>query len=304
MKFLLPSPRKSFDVSLRDGAVIRIRQHGNPRGPRIALCHGNGLASDAYYPFWRLLEADYELIVFDVRNHGRNPQHGAQGHCWANFASDQVEIHAGIAGELGARPTIAAFHSLSAIAGLRLAVDGELPWTALLLFDPPICPPEGHALHRAHFDDMAMMTRRSERRPERYRSTGMFEFQLRAGRGFQRWVEGAHRLVAETTLRRDEAAGDWTLACPRALEAKVFRTNMDAGIWPRIGNIEAPIRLVGADPGLEGATQPASNCRALAREFGLAYDCIEGTTHFLQIEQPETCARIVKAFVAEHAMAV
>ena len=149
MKFVLPAPHQAFDLSMRDGAVIRVRQHGNPAGPRIALCHGNGLASDAYYPFWRLLEAQYELILFDVRNHGRNPPHGAGGHNWANFANDQREIHAGIASVLGAKPAVAAFHSLSAIAALSLAVDGEAPWSALLLFDPPIPPPRDHRLYQA-----------------------------------------------------------------------------------------------------------------------------------------------------------
>lgn len=303
MKFVLPAPRQSFDLTMRDGATIRVRQHGNSKGPRVALCHGNGLASDAYYPFWRHLEARFELIVFDVRNHGHNPARGTAGHNWANFASDQREIYAGIVAALGARPTLAAFHSLSAIAALRLAVDGEAPWSALLLFDPPISPPEDHRLYQAHLDDMAIMTRRAERRPERYRSTGMFEFQLRAGRGFQRWVEGSHRLVAETTLRFDEEAGDWPLACPRDFEAKVFETNMDASIWPRVGDIEVPVRLVGADPGLEGATQPATSCRALAQEFDLAYDCIAGTTHFLQIEQPKRCASILEEFLAQHELA-
>jgi len=303
MKFTPPDPHQAFDLTMRDGAVIRVRQHGNPRGPRIALCHGNGLASDAYYPFWQYLEARFELVVFDVRNHGHNPRHDAKGHCWANFAGDQREIHAGIEGVLGEKPALAAFHSLSAIAALRLAVDGAAPWSALLLFDPPISPPKDHRLYPAHRDDMVIMTRRSQRRPERYRSVGMFEFQLRAGRGFQRWVEGAHRLVAETTWRFDDEAGDWALACPRELEAKVFDTNMDASIWPRVGDIGMPIKLVGADPELDGATQPAASCRALAREFGLAYECVAETSHFLQIEQPERCARILEEFLAQHELA-
>lgn len=303
MKFVLPAPHKIFDLAMRDGANIRVRQHGNPAGPRIALCHGNGLASDAYYPFWRLLEARYELIVFDVRNHGHNPAHGADGHNWANFTNDLREIHAGTGRVLGEKPTVAAFHSLSAIAALRLAVDGQAPYSALVLFDPPISPPEDHRLRQAHLDDMAIMTRRSERRPERYRSIGLFEFQLRAGRSFQRWVEGAHRLVAETTLRHDADAGDWALACPRGLEAKVFDTNMDAGLWHRVGDITVPIKLIGADPDLDGATQPASSCRALAQEFTLPYECIAGTSHFLQIEQPEHCVRILDDFLARHDLA-
>lgn len=252
MKFVLPAPHQAFDLTMREGAGIRVRQHGNPAGPRIALCHGNGLASDPCYPFWRLLEARYELIVFDVRNTGRNPPHGADGHSWANFAGDQREIYAGIAATLGAEPAVAAFHSLSAIAALSLAVDGEAPWSALVLFDPPICRAEDHQLHQAH---------------------------------------------------PDEDAGDRALACPRELEAKVFATNLDASIRPRVGDIEVPIKLVGAGPGLEGATQPAASCRALAHDFALPYECIAGTGHFLQIEQPERCTRSLEDFLARHELA-
>ena len=31
------------------------RRHGNPVGARLVLSHANGLAADAYYPFWSLL---------------------------------------------------------------------------------------------------------------------------------------------------------------------------------------------------------------------------------------------------------
>ena len=36
-----------------DGAPIRVVRHGNPSGPRVVLSHGNGFASDSYFPFWR-----------------------------------------------------------------------------------------------------------------------------------------------------------------------------------------------------------------------------------------------------------
>ena len=60
-------------LMMDDGAIIRIRQHGNPDGPRLALSHGNGLAIDGYLPFWGPLRERYELILFDFRNHGQNP---------------------------------------------------------------------------------------------------------------------------------------------------------------------------------------------------------------------------------------
>ncbi len=49
-----------------DGTNIVLRRHGNPRGPRLVLCHGNGLATDLYYPFWSLLADECDLIVYDL----------------------------------------------------------------------------------------------------------------------------------------------------------------------------------------------------------------------------------------------
>src|SRR5438046_2628896 len=41
-----------FEARQDDGAIIRIRQHGNPDGPRLVLSHGNGLAMAGYVPVW------------------------------------------------------------------------------------------------------------------------------------------------------------------------------------------------------------------------------------------------------------
>jgi pimeloyl-ACP methyl ester carboxylesterase len=72
MSFVVPAPKESFDVDLEDDAKIRVRRHGNPDGMRLTVTHGNGFASDAYLPFWQLLMPNYDVLVFDFRNHGQN----------------------------------------------------------------------------------------------------------------------------------------------------------------------------------------------------------------------------------------
>ena len=44
MSLIIPAPRNAFDLTMGDGAVIKIRQHGNPDGVRIMLSNGNGFA--------------------------------------------------------------------------------------------------------------------------------------------------------------------------------------------------------------------------------------------------------------------
>ena len=49
-----------------------MRRHGNPDGVRLLVTHGNGFAADAYYPYWRHLLSEFDVLVFDFRNHGQN----------------------------------------------------------------------------------------------------------------------------------------------------------------------------------------------------------------------------------------
>ena len=297
MALTLREPVSTFDLSMQDGAVLRVRQHGEIGGPRLVLSHGNGLASDGYLPFWEPLCARWEVVLVDVRNHGQNPTHELSGHHWDNFADDMEILRLRLEAELGRKPAVGVFHSLSAIASLEHALRYGAAWEALVLVDPPIAPPEGHPLRQDHIDDMTDMTSRASRRPARYRSPGMLEFQLRAGREFQGWVEGAHRLLAETTLRYDEDADDYALACPREFEAHVFASNMDPTTWERASAIEMPVLVLGADPDFALA-RPASRIgRVLAEAHDWAYACVPGTSHFLQIEQPEAAIAAIEDFL-------
>lgn len=296
-RLVVPAPRAVADLIMADGATVRLRRHGNPAGPRLVLSHGNGLATDAYLPFWSLLAPRHDVVLFDMRNHGQNPLRGAAGHDWPHFARDIGEIRAGIARAFGAKPTVGVFHSLSAIAATAALVEHGTAWDALVLFDPPFEPRPGHPAAATHAAYMAEMAARARRRPERYRDPRVFTFQLVGGREFKQWVAGAHALFAEATLRPDPAAGDWVLACPRELEARVFETNLDATLWPRLAGCAVPLKLIGADPDLAGAKPTPAIVRDMAAELGLAYEAVPGTTHFLQIERPEACVEAVERFL-------
>lgn len=282
---------------MSDGAVIRLRQYGPPGSRRLALSHGNGLAINAYLPFWLPLADEFDLVVFDIRNHGENPLHDPAAHNWDHFARDMGEIFTGINAAFGDKPIIGIFHSLSAVAALLYAVNNGAPWTALALFDPPLYPPHGHLLQPLEQADMDDRARRTRRRPERYDAPEQFAEQLRRGPLFAGWVTGAHQLFAESTLKND-GAGGWVLRNPRDLEAHVYETNVDPTIWPRVREVACPMILIGGDPAHPFATPPAPSCKAIHDEYGVDYVMIPNTTHFLQIERPDACRRALKDFVA------
>ena len=90
-----PDPHRVEDVTAPDGAIIRVRQHGNLDGPRLMMSHGNGLAIDGYYPFWRLFLDRFEVVLHDLRNHGQNPFCGGERHNYDGFVDDYEALAAG-----------------------------------------------------------------------------------------------------------------------------------------------------------------------------------------------------------------
>jgi len=67
--------------------------------------------------------------------------------------------------------------------------------------------------------------------------------------------------------------------------------------------VKAPVKLIGADPNIEGASVPGLLSKAVAEETAVEYEAIPDTTHFLQMEKPEACVRAMETFVAKHGMA-
>ena len=279
-----------------DGAIIRIRQHGKPDGPRLVLSHGNGLAIDGYFPFWGPLRERYEVVVFDFRNHGHNPFHRDDAHEWPRFILDMEVVFQAIQSELGEKRIAGVFHSLSGVTAALHALKYGRRFDALVLFDPPIFPSEGHPLRGDQSDDKNSLAERARRRTERYKDPSILAAQFRAR--FKEWRPEAYELMARATLRHDSHSGDWILACPRELEANVFSTNADATLWDRMGNLPVPTKLICGDPYLGDVMPPALIGRALANEHRLPYEAIPGTTHFLQIEKPQECTRAMESFLA------
>src|SRR5579864_2256974 len=231
---------------MEDGAIIRIRQHGNPGGPRLALSHGNGLAIDGYLPFWGLLRERYELILFDFRNHGQNPLHHLEHHNWRQFISDLERVFHLTQEAFGAKQTAGIFHSLSAVSSATHSQRMGKRWDPLVLFDPPFYPRDGHplrAVQEVNEDDIA--ARAAPRTPS-YSDPMELASQFR--KYLRGWQPEAYEEMARATLRRDDIAGKWVLACPREYEAHIFRSNRDATAWTGLSHMPVPVKLICGDP--------------------------------------------------------
>ena len=191
-------------------------------GPRVVLSHGNGFASDSYFPFWRHMLERFDLALFDFRNCGRNPSHAAEPHNYPRFARDNVAVHHAIAEAWGGKTTVGVFHSMSAIAALLAVIEGIWHWDALVLFDPPVMPPAGHPLRAPLLADGEILREAARIRQLRFSDPAELAEVFRTLHRFRRMRSGVAELNARSTLRFVPADGVWELCCPGPVEADLY----------------------------------------------------------------------------------
>ena len=90
-----------------------MRRHGRADGVRLFFSHGNGFTADAYLPNAHLL-ANFDLVIFDFRNHGQNVPVVPPHHDYKQLTSDLEQVIQAVKMRLGERPTAGLFHSMSA----------------------------------------------------------------------------------------------------------------------------------------------------------------------------------------------
>ena len=280
----VPEPLAEHDVRLGDGAVTALRRHGNPSGPRIVLSHGNSLAINLYYPFWSLFADDFDLVVYDLRNHGWNPVGALESHNVPTLIDDHLRIQEGIEKGFGRKPQAGVFHSLSGLVSLLSPTRGG-EFVARVIFDPPLCefgPAREECVEVAR--RAATMTLA---RQDRYSTREEFAEVLLYMPAFRYVVPGVRRLMARTTLRRAKDGDGYVLRCPRDHEARIYRYGGQYAALIDFGALACPTLVIGADPSIPFTYFPTTELHHIP---AVDYAHVPGGTHLLQLEQPEACA--------------
>lgn len=276
---------------MADQTRVVLRRHGNPDGPRLVLSHGNGLAVDLYYPFWSLLTSDFDVVVYDLRNHGWNAITDLKEHTIPTLIDDHDLVIDAIDRHLGEKPKIGVFHSLSSLAPLLSPTEGS-SFEALILFDPPLCKP-GKSYEE--FDAAAIKTAAAARRRSyRFRSRGDFVELLQISPNFRLTVPGTRDLMAETTLREGTDGEGYELRCPPEYEAQIIDYARVFAVSVDLTALQCPTKVIGADPTLPYSYLPTMD---LSDMLSVDYDFLPDATHLLQLEQPEECVAKMRQFI-------
>ena len=300
----IPEPLSRCDVRLEDDSVTTLRRYGNPDGRRLIISHGNGLAVDLYYPFWSLLVDDFDVIVYDLRNHGRNPLTPIDKHNVPTFISDLYRTLDAIDAHFGRKPRVGVYHSFSAlIALLSLSSIMASPahtqgpdFSTLVLFDPPLYRPN---VSETQFDELAeLLAHRTRRRSDRFETRRDFEELVRYSPSFLRVVPGVRELMATTTLRRSDDDDCYELRCPPEYEARIVEFVRSYAGLVDLANLPCHVKVIGADPTLPFAYLPTLD---LVQMDTVDYDFLPEATHYLQLEKPAECVAALREYLDQTA---
>lgn len=287
----VPEPLETAVVPVEADTTITVRRHGNPDGQRLVLCHGNGLAADLYYPFWSLLTDEFDVIVYDLRNHGWNKLTALENHNVPTLVNDHDAVVRAIDEHWGAKPKVGVYHSVSSLITLLSPTMGSA-YSALIMFDPPLRKPN---VTDEQFDAASMNTAAmARRRTAKFRSLEQYANFLPYVPAFQHIVAGAHDLIAKSTLRKEPDGEGYELRCPPEYEAQIIDYARIFSLAVDFEAMRCPLKVIGADPTLPYAYLPTLDLSDVAI---VHYDFLPDATHFLPIEKPEECAEALRGFL-------
>lgn len=295
-------PQDVFEVASDDGARFKIRRGGKPGGVRLFVSNGNGFAADGYRVFWEPLLADFDLILFDMRNHGRNEPVGADRHTYFQMARDLGAIFHDVTKRLGKARSVGIFHSMSARAAMKHAVQMEWVWDALVLFDPPNVPPRGHPHYEPMRNFELKLSQWAAGRQDVFSSPSELRDFWATSRTQSKWHSAAREDMANAVLRAD-GRGAYELRCRREYESTIYLAALTLDLWPSASEFAGPVKLIGADPDDRGGPPIGPANRALATEGKYEYEAIPGSGHMLQLEYPEACRDALISFLRKLSLA-
>ena len=283
--------REVVEARLEGDLTVPVRRYGNPDGPRLLISHGNGLAIDLYRPYWSLLLDDFDLMLFDLRNHGRNPVGDLARHTIPTLCRDLEAVGRVVDQAFGMRPRAGVFHSVSCLAA-ALSPSLGAAYAALVLFDPPFRL--GGVDDRAFESACRQAAARTRIRAARFPSERDFIDLMNVQPAMERVGPGVTELMARTTLRK-AAGGGSELRCPPGHEARILSSIPAFARMVDPDALPLPVKVIGADPKLRHYFLPPCD---LSGARSVDFEFLPGTTHLAQLEEPEECARLTIGFLS------
>ncbi|MCH2656147.1 MAG: alpha/beta hydrolase [Dehalococcoidia bacterium] len=263
--------------------------------PSVVFAHATGFHARCWDEVIENL-ANQQCYAPDLRGHGRSEK-TPPPYPWPVFAEDIL----GLCESFDIKGAIGVGHSMGGFAVTLAAALNPKIFSALLLIDPVILPPEAYVetgSTNQHFV--------ARRRNEWSSVSEMFErFSTRPP--FNSWREEALQLYCEYGLLPNSEGTGFVLACPPAIEAAVYDGAKAKDPYPLLGDVHIPVRILRSSftsskkPDEDDKTPNMSaspTVKSLAGSFQNASDILlYERSHFIPMEDPVLVAEQVKDLI-------
>ncbi len=281
----------SFRVELGDAAVTTVRRVGH--GPRVLFSHGSGFSCDAFASFVHELARTFEVLCFDHRGHGLGPAVDVETFSLPLLTSDTTDVAQAIRHRHDGEPLFGVFHSIAGICALRAQLDHCGLFDAIVGYEPPLAAiGSGEAAFRDGAAEMAFRARNRKRHFESAQDLAQRYIRSKVLIG----ATDEAALVLANGVLEDSEDGRMRLRCDPEIEAKVYATNTDFGLWQDLGKIDCPGMIMSGDLG-ERATYTEMVAPEVARLADFRLHRVDGLSHLGWIESPVATASAVSDFL-------
>lgn len=256
--------------------------------PTILLVHATGFHARCWDAVVERLEGRH-VIAIDMRGHGRTEK--TEPVAWDRFGEDLVAF----VRALGLEGAIGVGHSMGGFCVTYAAALVPEAFSRLVLVDPVIFAPEAYAERAQWVDGEAHPTAKRRNRWTDWRE--MYE-RFTDRLPFAAWDKRVLEDYCRYGVLRDEAAGDFVLACPPRIEASIYVGSAGCDIHELVARVATPTTVLRAKARstdrdvMDFSASPTFP--QLAERFPDARDVhLADHSHFIPMEDPALTADFV-----------
>lgn len=292
---------ESVPIAAADGVGLRLYRlrSGRENRPVLLWGHANGFSAGSYLPLLEELSSHFQVFAFDARGHGgsQRPPDPLDGTLHIDRYTDDLRLHTMRVRDLaGDAPLFYAAHSFSGVAALRLgAIQGIMPWRAVVLFEPPLVPTPDHPEHAIAAKTGRDLMAGAARRRRRWADPATYAASLGKRIPYANFRPDMLQAHCHATLR-PAPEGDCVLACEPEVEMTTYAAVDNFSTFEALPRFACPVHFVASEPAVPPAPPSwAALVQRLAADRlpGARLTKMDGAGHMMTFEKPAECRDIL-----------
>ena len=268
------------------------------RGPQMHMLHGTGFCAGTYIPLIERFAGQMHVFASDLRGHGNSMASLRLpiGH-WRVFADDlKLVIETAMT-----PPIIGVGHSMGAVCTYIAAALYPHLFSAIVMIDPvmlPRCKLWSLALlRRLGLTGKIPLVSGARRRRKVFSGKRQAFKRFTNGRGiFKSWSPEFIQAYIDCGLLETGRHGT-ILKCDPELEAHIY-ASVPLDLWHFAPKINCPLLVIRGQH--SDVFKPESAARLKRLIPGCQIETIADAGHFVPMEHPSSCTRLIVNFVAQH----